>query len=126
MGCDIHGWVEIKKNNKWVAIFELKTLDRNYKRFAALAGVRDYHNENQVKPLGLPEDISDTAKYWSEHWGLDGHSHNYMTLEDAAKIFLETEHQPDTWAKKYPLWEFFKFENDTHQGDTRLVFWFDN
>lgn len=125
MGCDIHGWVEVKTGNKYVAIKELKDDDRNYMRFAALAGVRDYHDEYQAKPNGIPSDISETAKYDIEQWGSDGHSHSHMPLREAGDIFLATTHKPRDFAKKYPVSELFDIEDDDIDK-ARLVFWFDN
>ena len=38
MGCDIHGWIEIKVAGKYIATKELSGAgaDRNYPRFSAL------------------------------------------------------------------------------------------
>lgn len=128
MGCDIHGWVEVKVGDKWVAVDRLKDVDRNYKRFALLAGVRDCHKESVATPKGIPNDVSDSARYDIDQWGADGHSHSYMPLADAAKIFLETDPTPSNHEKKYPLDAFFDFEeeDDLNISNVRLVFWFDN
>lgn len=121
MGCDIHGWIEKKVGDKYIAINRLKNRSRNYRRFAMLAGVRDYHNESSAKPLGIPDDISESAKYDIEQWDCDGHSHSYLSVKDAAKIFNETSIEPTKW----PELVFFNVD-DEDIDDTRLVFWFDN
>lgn len=134
MGCDIHIVLERKVDGKWIGIDAYRhymeptsyrggTTNRNYKRFARLAGVRG----DGPAPKGLPEDLSDLAKMLSDDWGLDGHSRSWISLPDALPIFLETEwsdieHQSD-YAKKYPADYFFNvYESD----DYRIVFWFDN
>jgi hypothetical protein len=126
MGCDIHGWVEIKENGKWIAVKELKNDDRNYKRFAALAGVRDYEKTSQATPKGIPVDVSDTVDYHIRHFGVDGHSHSYMPISDAAKIFLETDYKTDDLMQKFPVYYYFGMEEDDDGVNCRLVFWFDN
>ena len=125
MGCDIHGWVEVNDGSKWIAIKELKSAERNYRRFAALAGVRNYNNEYSAEPRGLPSDVSETAKYDIEQLGTDGHSHSYMSIREASAIFLDTTYQPRNFAKEYPESEYFDVEIEDIDN-FRLIFWFDN
>ena len=125
MGCDIHGWVEVRVEGKWVALKELKSRNRNYARFAALASVRG----EGLLPKGFPEDASDTAKYHHTYWDLDVHSASFLPLEEATQIFLKTCYRPDDYQKGWPLSAFFSVENDDGEisdEDLRLVFWFDN
>lgn len=132
MGCDIHGWVEKKVRGKWIGIepFKESTRDRNYLRFGKLANVRS----DGPEPKGLPPDVSDSAGYDAECWNGDGHSHSWLTLEEATKIWLETQWVPndaeararhERWVKKYPYSEFFDVETQD-VSDYRVVFWFDN
>lgn len=132
MGCDIHGWVEKKVGEKWIGIapFKNEARDRNYERFGKLANVRT----DGPEPKGLPLDISDSAGYEAEGWGVDGHSHSWLPLEEAAKIWLETQWVPDDenakrrhrdWVSKYPYSEFFNVESED-VSSYRVVFWFDN
>ena len=60
MGCDIHVITEIRKNGAWAYVPELPNslCDRNYKIFAALAGVRDDFGNQVFEEKGLPKDIS--------------------------------------------------------------------
>jgi hypothetical protein len=125
VGCDIHGWVEVIDNGKWIAVKALKDRQRNYRRFALLAGVRDYQEESQARPKGIPDDISDTAKYDIKQWNSDGHSHSYIALKDAAKIFLATDDKPTDYAKEYALDKYFDFDGEKAEN-ARLIFWFDN
>ena len=127
MGCDIHGWVEVYDNGKWIAVRELKDDSRNYKRFALLAGVRDYDNENKIKPKGIPSDVSDTTNYHIREFDVDGHSHSYIPLIEAVKIFSETAYKPAEVEKLYPMYGFFGIDEDeVADKHARLVFWFDN
>ena len=123
MGCDIHGWVERKVGDKWVAERELPdaATNRNYERFAALAGVRGDGPEAR----GLPTDISDTARMHANDWGVDGHSHSWLPVADALPIFLETARGLTDWAQRYPSEEFFGVDID-ERHEWRIVFWFDN
>lgn len=151
VGCDIHYVVERRVSSggplgdRWVGVstgqhvrtFKRREDDlgfaipvakeRNYKRFAALAGVRG----DGPKPLGLPADISDLTKLEVHGWGDDGHSHSWLTIRDAARVFLETEYpyghgEPTEYERKYPVSHFFEIEDDDALDDYRLIFWFDN
>jgi hypothetical protein len=126
MGCDIHGWVEVFDNNKWIACTPLKDDSRNYQRFALLAGVRDYDNINKAQPLGIPKDVSETTLYHINQWDVDGHSHSYLPILEAANIFLETQYNASDFAKEYPVCHFFDIGSDGDMRNYRLVFWFDN
>ena len=142
MGCDIHLVLERKHGERWIAVdtfcghdIDNRTdnLDwaapaataRNYKRFAALAGVRG----NGPSPHGVPNNASETTKFLVENYGDDGHSHSYLSLEKAIKIFAETEYwrdfePPEHYHRKYPSNFFFGVETD-NVYEYRLVFWFD-
>lgn len=142
MGCDIHGVVERRVDNKWITVKILGALhrgkphayefasdagrSRNYRRFAALAGVRG----SGPAPKGIPDDASETAKYLIERIGVDGHSHSWLSIREAIEIFDKTENwpedaKPDVWPRAYPSDLFFGVDS-TEIEDHRLVFWFDN
>ena len=75
---DEEGEFEIKREDRFY------TGGRCYNLFAALAGVRSEHFNEQVVPVsspkGLPFDISDIVKAESDRYGSDGHSHSFNTL----------------------------------------------
>jgi hypothetical protein len=122
MGCDIHGWVEKKTDKGWIGIAELKDRDRNYGRFAMLAGVRG----DGPDPLGIPDDVSQTTEYYIDVWDGDGHSHSFIPLVEAARIFAATAFNS---ASKNPIEDHFGldvYEDGAEAQDYRLVFWFDN
>ena len=119
MGCDIHGWVEKRRGKKWVGYAQLKDDQRNYGRFAALAGVRGLG----PGPNGVPKNVSDTVKLHILEWDTDGHSHSWLPLEKAFKIFKESSGS-DTY---YEFVAFgFEIPNKSDWKLYRLIFWFDN
>lgn len=127
MGCDIHCTVEKKHNGKWVMINRLgykdNACDRNYRRFAEIASVR---GEGPRQPLGIPVDASDSTLLYVEQYGLDGHSHSYMSLKEASKVWLQTEDRnSDSFRDSYPGCHYFGVESENYD-DYRIVFFFDN
>lgn len=129
MGCDIHAVIERKVGDKWVMLNRLSykdsATDRNYKRFAALAGVRG----DGPKPKGLPTDISDSTKLYYDEWEPDAHSASWIDLKKAAKLFLDTEYEGvilSDFAKTYPKSHYFNVDLDIRREPHRLVYWFDN
>lgn len=82
-----YDWGEIFKNPL--------DINRNYDLFAILANVRNGYGfagcdtgDGFVPislPRGLPRDVSDEVKAKSDRWGVDGHSHTFLTLEELLK-----------------------------------------
>lgn len=154
MGCDIHIVLERKYNNKWIGITDYSTNPyhlirendkfkfkwycnlvtmRNYRRFAALAGVRG----NGPEPKGIPVDISDLSLMIVNYWESDGHSHSFMSLKEASKILIDTlEIKDNEWdedslkmIKECSMMVIFGIDDDNlddNLDDYRIVFWFDN
>jgi len=140
MGCDIHLVLEKKIGTAWVGVDLFNpfrswidgshqyplTRNRNYRRFAALAGVRG----DGPSPRGLPDDLSALALDEVNSWDGDGHSHSYLPISDAALIFAYTEFHPDhapyemPWGK-HPVWYFFNVD-DIDADKYRLIFFFDS
>ena len=133
MGCDIHGWVERKIKNKWVAISPLQgdARARNYARFAAIASVR---GKGERDAIGMPEDASDTAAYDADKLGIDGHSHSHIPLKDAGLLWRDTAYEAqfeanrDQYPYKNPLSNYFNWDEECEGPieEYRVVFWFDN
>ncbi|MCH7577400.1 MAG: hypothetical protein IH822_06355 [Chloroflexi bacterium] len=74
MGCDIHGVIEVNKypgrrHSHWphAEVY----LDRHYRLFGVLAGVRDDSVEPVVSPRGLPEDMSFKTRDLNEYYIAD-------------------------------------------------------
>ena len=159
MGCDIHLVLEQKNNDgNWVGLhgftwdilfattakrhmITFPARDRNYERFAALAGVRNDGINGYPQPKGMPSDASELAIMYGNVEGGDTHSHTWYLLDEATKIFTRTEqtkinpvsamvaakmmNQPQP---PQPSEMFFGI--DPYDGvpltDYRLIIWFDN
>lgn len=112
MGCDIHIYTEVKRENKWVhadyfrrnrykneqdkeefTVCEIYQ-GRNYRLFSVLANVRNYEKLNKYisEPKGLPDNCSTFVKTLSDEWDTDGHSHSFLTLKELKdyKFVLES------------------------------------
>lgn len=141
MGCDIH--LVLEKHDEelgWIGIDAFRghrdrkgeyssphATDRHYRRFAALAGVRGGGPE----PRGVPGDASALTRLFVRDWDSDGHSHSWLPVAEAAKIFSkrfyseEKPLDPKSYEAEYPA--DYWFDADDAQADKfRLVFWFDN
>jgi len=155
MGCDIHGWVEVKKDylDWWIGIIKIDWIaDRNYTMFACLANVRNYDNVKPIsEPKGIPKDVSDEAKEDIEGWGVDGHSHTWLTWKEIKEYdwynnkYYEhrvIEFTKDGIKKVKPEWKSMKeaissgwqllfdlmerLAKEYGDENVRLVIWFDN
>jgi hypothetical protein len=96
MGCDIHLHVERRTDVGWEQVPDPESddwthptrwfHDRNYELFAILADVRNSEGDERLQPIvdprGLPADVSDAVGTSSEEWGIDGHSHSYLTVAE--------------------------------------------
>lgn len=139
MGCDIHLSLEYRHPTfGWVGIDTFRgfnsegyrmppALNRNYRLFAALAGVRGEGPD----PRGVPDDVSPLTKIQFEHWDGDGHSHSWLPLADAAREFnkrrweAEKAPDPESYRDKFPASFWFAVDDDNIDS-YRLIFWFDN
>jgi hypothetical protein len=105
---------------------------RCYRLFGALAGVRDTSMEMVVPGRydELPDDVSDELKGMSDDYGMDGHSHNYLTLRelmDSKYYRMSNNELMDMGIDPY----FFKtmvphLQKFGKPDDIRIIFWFDN
>jgi hypothetical protein len=107
MGCDIHILAEVRVDGKWQKVGSVFVSDysfekgklvdapysgRNYDLFAILANVRNGYGFagcdtgdgfNPIStPRGLPDDVSPEMKKYSNEYGIDGHSHSWLTLRE--------------------------------------------
>lgn len=105
---------------------------RCYRLFGLLAGVRDTSIDMVVPDRYgyLPDDVSVEIEDLSDEWGIDAHSHNYLTLRelmDSKYNKMSTEELEemgiDSYFFKTLLPDLQKFGNP---DDIRIVFWFDN
>lgn len=82
MGCDIHSYVEVRRDGRWYCDYVDPFGDmRNYAVFGFLADVRNYsHSPVIAEPRGLPADVSHEIY---EEW-FDGgyHSASWLAIEE--------------------------------------------
>jgi len=93
MGCDIHGWVEVKEKYGWASVICIDELIwRNYDMFGSLFGVRNYAGFRPIAPnRGFPEDASYITKRDYKGWGIDAHSATWITWKEIKEIDWEEE-----------------------------------
>lgn len=101
MGCDIHLYVERRENGKWITCDAWEGAgddrgipykkrfysERNYDLFAIFADVRNGRGFAGVKtggalPRGVPDDCCTEYREASEAYGIDGHSHSWLTIAE--------------------------------------------
>lgn len=105
-------------------------IGQNYNLYGALAGVRNSYMDVISKLKGLPNDVSDEICRLSDDWGLDAHSHNYLTVKelvDSNYYKMTDKDLDDVGIGTY----FFRevINSLLELGDpenVRVVFWFDN
>lgn len=88
MGCDIHLYVEKKINREWVYADKID-VGRDYELFGFLAGVRGEQQHFEQK--GFPDDASPKVREICEGYGVDGHSHSWLTLEELQTVGWEDD-----------------------------------
>lgn len=139
MGCDIHLHTEIKVKGQWLH-YGAPNVDRNYKLFEKMAGVRGDEQNAIVAPRGTPSDISDVTKIDLERWDSDGHSHSWLNAEELDVLTdwyrgrcKNLGYYPDYIENQFGYlfgnsWAFKKYPKDYPKEieDVRAVFWFDN
>lgn len=113
MGCDVHGWIEIRPYKTvdpkfWTSVIKIDNIvGRNYDMFGLLFGVRNYCN---FKPIaegrGMPkyaehqkkddeEDNRSYAQIESDDLDVDGHSHTWISQSEIEKINWEAKSESE-------------------------------
>jgi len=84
MGCDIHGFWEVKDHTgNWIA-FRTINPGRNYMWFGIIAGVRGGPDIGTTS-RGVPDDASGAYRDMVDEWGVDLHSHTWLTSSEVQK-----------------------------------------
>ena len=134
MGCDIHWTIEVKHTEKWVGVLNdsglpCKAADRWYAFFTELAGVRG-DSETAYDPRGLPHDISDLTKYFTENSAWD-HTGSWLTIDEfvaaynrAVLKYLKNPEEKEL--TKEELFGFAWWPLECKKDQVRIVFAFDN
>lgn len=96
---------------------------RNYDLFAILADVRNGYGFagcetgegfNPIdQPRGLPDDVSSIVEKASEEWGIDGHSHSFITLRELLEYDWEQKTVQYGWVNDQ-VYQKFKDANDPY------------
>lgn len=88
MGCDMHGFVEVKDGACWKAKIDVgKDVGRNYDIFGLLFGVRNVVRFKPVAPdRDIPRDASDEYLTLYGRWVADAHSMSWITLQEIEAI----------------------------------------
>ncbi len=140
MGCDIHAFLEIEVNDKWLHYGKV-SIPRNYKLFSIMAGVRSGENDDLVgAPQGLPENISEMTQIHNEYNGEDWHSHSWADSTEIAffaqcikRFGCEAHHAFQTrqggcsylFGNSIEYFEKYRDDYPSFIQDIRLVYWFD-
>jgi len=142
MGCDIHVHVEVKIGDQWEH-YGIPSVDRDYRLFAHLAGVRNYdHDEPVAIPRGIPEDATTLTKFHFAWMNGDAHTPSWLAREEvalavkrAAKGIPGTDenrrfYNPFGYVFGNPVFRelpgYSLDELPEGIEDARIVFWFDN
>lgn len=137
MSCDIHCHAEVKIDGTWHHYSEI-TIDRNYKIFAFLAGVRAEVDEKAAFPVrGLPEDISRVTQLTYKDWECDAHTESWIGATEIERVIRTFPDVITRRSRGYSA-SIFLFRNYYEEfirdreefpkelQDVRWVFWFDN
>lgn len=123
MGCDIHAFIEVHELGRWHTRAEL-FLDRSYRAFFALGGVRGDRGSRQGKTWdrGVPGDAGGQTLAALDDFDADAHGHSWATLDEVRAI------APGDWFDDH---DYFAEIADTMEvlgrgKPVRLVFFFDN
>ena len=106
---------------------------RCYSLFGILAGVRNTSNTmigGEFNLKGVPDDASPSVKEMSDEYDIDGHSHNYFTVQE----LLDSDYNKMDKNELTTLGIDPYFFNTTipqlqkigNPEDVRIIFWFDN
>lgn len=132
MGCDIHGFAEIKKEGKWIRmdgdIFgyegEYTSIPfhwRSYAVFGFLADVRNYsHSESISECKGLPHDseyLNSVSPYAYDRNPMNGEDIPESERDTIRKNLLEGDYHSYSWLT---LKELLKFNYDEDLWDRRV------
>lgn len=138
MGTDIHLHTEVKINGQWYH-YSAPNVQRNYKLFEKMAGVRANGSVEPVaKPRGIPNDASIVTKVAYNHRQDDAHATSYINSKEIVEVeeYAKTlwrggafSFYDDHWGYLFGNeWNFKETREDYPDAieDVRFVFWFDN
>ncbi len=146
MGCDIHGFIEVKYKGEWYTYDKIPLGTRNYTLFGLIAGVRDESVTPISQPKGIPKDVTPIVKIEIKKIGVDGHSHTWLSKKEMKKVYEDLDGytrklQKEDKQEEKEAWlvygidsfvyqlcaygSYFLSENKQYK-DVRMIIWFDN
>jgi hypothetical protein len=143
VGCDIHAYAEVKRNNEWY-FFGSIHFYRNYKLFGKLAGVRSIEPNPLAPDRGIPADASEITRMLYDRYTTDWHSASYATSEECKELeqWWDEENEREYYERcggigiKFSASSTFELKASDEEldilkqlgdiQDYRMVFWFDN
>ena len=105
------GWCSACKANKpehcKEAYFHYNKLNcrRDYEVFGLLAGVRGDRGKSMRSPRGMPKLVSDTIREACNQFGIDGHSHSYLSLSEFKKEIYYLASKTPQFPNKVSPWK---------------------
>lgn len=111
MGCDIHGFWEVKtKTGAWIAFREVNDA-RSYGWFGLIAGVRTGNRETcETAGRGIPDDVGSAWRDYCDGWGNDLHSKTWLTAEEViaanAEFKKELEKYKEDGQDEYTITDY--------------------
>lgn len=143
MGCDIHAYIEVKVNDRWVT-YTRPRIKRHYGLFTKINGTRSRAVCDETPPIipvaeileSIPEDASEITKIDYEHDGSDAHSVSVLNVKQMEEVFrwgcenIETlfEHYEIGYLNGNSFYAIKDEDNDLPKDyqDVRMIVWFDN
>jgi hypothetical protein len=143
---------ETRCDSGYIDFKPVRAVCRDYRMFAQIASVR---GQGPRQALGLPDDVSEVISKASDVYGVDGHSHSFLPLDEYKKVLFEElryeptnrsdafyerslpyKDQPPYYTTLVNYCEKLKDEKSldkqilgkdtSSEVQVRLVFWFDN
>jgi len=130
VGCDIHVFLERKRSTEdtWSldnchttdedGLINTLCFNRWYKLFGRMASVR-YHDSLCRPAAGIPKDASAAYLDVCDNWGIDGHSHSWMSISTYHKILKKLGYLKNidvaTFPNRYPVFNWrsvFSYTDD--------------
>ncbi len=139
MGCDIHAYIEVRISDKWV-LYSRPRIQRAYKLFGKIAGVRVNDEPPIVTPQGIPADVSQITQIEWNKWEPDAHHAGWLNasqIKEMCEWAGEQDKEHGDWYGKWEHVELGCISGNAVYGvpgsgypieyqDVRMVFWFDN
>ena len=134
MGADIHGAIQHRENDSWWSVMRLGLIDRDYRMFRSLAGVRGDGTAPVVMPRGVPsgwecwhEGECKDAEYHDCPLSPDSHHPTWLTLAEYSEALRRAENEEESPPEMLDDdWWAIEAVLTVYGEEGRVVLWFDN